>query len=79
MSESGIDVLIKEVGDRIRELRKERNMTQLDFAIKTNLDVRQVQRLERGHTSATLKTIYKITEGLEIDFPTFFSFSSKQE
>lgn len=77
MEQSEVDAFIKDIGLRIRSLRKERNMTQLDLAIKADIDERQVQRLERGHTSATLKTLLKITDGLGVDFPTFFEFASK--
>ena len=77
MNQSEINIFIKDIGIRIRELRKERKMTQLDLAIKSNIDERQVQRLERGHTSATIKTLYKITKGLNVDFVTFFSFSTE--
>ena len=48
-------------------------MTQLDLSIKTDIDVRQIQRLERGHTSPTLKTLYKLIKGLDKTFTEFFS------
>ena len=73
MKESEIEAFIGKIGNRIRELRKERNMTQLDLAIKSNIDERQIQRLERGHTSATLKTLCKVTNGLDVSFIVFFS------
>ena len=76
MESSKEEEFIKNVGLRIYQLRKERKMTQLDLAIKSNIDERQIQRLERGHTSPTLKTLYKITHGLDVDFITFFSFSA---
>jgi transcriptional regulator with XRE-family HTH domain len=34
--------------------------------------VRQIQRLERGHTSATLKTLLKLMSGMDTDLSRFF-------
>ncbi|AUP79091.1 helix-turn-helix domain-containing protein [Flavivirga eckloniae] len=79
MKQSEVEVFIDDIGKRIRELRKERNMTQLDLATISDIDERQVQRLERGHTSATLKTLLKITNGLNVNFLEFFEFINKTE
>ena len=72
MKENEVDEFINDIGKRIRELRKAQKMTQLDLAIKSNVDERQIQRLEASHTSATLKTLYKVIKGLDTDFETFF-------
>ena len=74
MGTTEIDTVITLVGNRIRDLRKEQGMTQLDLATKSDIDERQVQRLERGHTSATLKTLLKISKGLGVTIFDFFSF-----
>ena len=52
---------------------REKKMTQLDLSIKADVDVRQIQRLERGHSSSTLKTLYKLIKGLDKTFTEFFS------
>jgi len=75
MEHVDIDVFIKDIGKRIRELRKKQDMTQLDLAIKSGIDERQVQRLERGHTSATLKTLLKVSIGLSVNITELFDFS----
>ena len=77
MATTEVELFIEKVSVRIRELRIERNMTQLDLAIKSNVDERQIQRLENQQTSPTLKTIYKVANGLDIDLPTFFTFPKK--
>lgn len=69
-----INKYIIEIGKRIRALRKEKKLTQLDLAIRSGIDERQVQRLERGHTSATLKTLIKISIGLDIWVAELFNF-----
>lgn len=77
MEQLEVDDFILKMGKRIRELRKEYGMTQLDLAIKSNVDERQIQRLERGHTSATLKTLLKISAGLNVEIVELFNFSKE--
>ena len=47
-------------------------MTQLDLSVKTDIDVRQIQLLERGHTSPSLKTLFKLIKGFNKTFEEFF-------
>ena len=71
------DLFIKNVGVKIRELRKKKNLTQLDLADKSDLDERQIQRLEYGVSAPTLKTLYKVIRGLGMSFDDFFKFDSE--
>ena len=77
LKEPEITPFIKQIGGRIRELRKEKNMTQLDLATKSNIDERQIQRLEATHTSPTIKTLFKAIHGLDMNFSEFFNFPEK--
>tara|TARA_Y200000002_G_scaffold187145_1_gene154492 strand:+ start:2548 stop:2733 length:186 start_codon:yes stop_codon:yes gene_type:complete len=49
-----------------------KKMTQQDLSIKTDIDVRQIQRLESGHTSPSLKTLFKLLKGFNKTFEEFF-------
>ena len=68
-----LDIYIHKIGQHIQHLRIEKKMTQLDLSIETDIDVRQIQRLEKGHTSPTLKTLYKLLKGFDKTFEEFFS------
>lgn len=59
------EAFIKKVGLRIKTLRKERGMTQFDLAIKSDMEENALQRIEAGRTNPTLKTLLKITKGLD--------------
>ena len=72
MKKEEVDLFVHKVGERIFELRKAQNMTQLDLAIKSDMDESQVQRLETARSAPTLKTLYKILKGLGIEFRHFF-------
>lgn len=72
MNQKQTEVFIQAMGAEIKAYRNTHNMTQLDLAIKADIDVRQIQRLERGHTSATLKTLLKLMSGMDTDLSRFF-------
>ncbi len=76
MEEPELKVFIKKIGIRIRELRVERKMTQLDLAISSNIDERQIQRLESNHTSPTIKTLYKVAKGLDVELYLLLKFTN---
>lgn len=60
-----------EVGQRIRFYRKERNMSQERLAEVCNFHPTYIGQLERGEKNATLESIYRITQGLEISMSQF--------
>lgn len=63
---------IKKVGLQIKKLRKEQKLTQLDLAIKSNMEENALQRIETGRTNPTLKTLLKITTALNVKFHQLF-------
>jgi len=75
MEQAELKIFIKKIGSRIRELRTDKKMTQLDLAIVSNIDERQIQRLEASHTSPTIKTLYKISKALDIELYLLLKFT----
>ncbi|NQY68437.1 MAG: helix-turn-helix transcriptional regulator [Flavobacteriales bacterium] len=57
---------LQKLGERIKELRKSKGMTQLDLAAAINQDYTSITRLEAGRTNPTYVTLLKIAEGLEV-------------
>ncbi|MFE2448315.1 helix-turn-helix domain-containing protein [Streptomyces melanosporofaciens] len=51
------------VGDRIRELRTWRNLTQEKLAEKCDMDRRSVNRIEQGYQAPGLDTLQSLGEG----------------
>jgi len=67
---------IKEVvARRIRELRRARRWSQEELAGKTNLSVHTIGAIERGRSSPTVDTLFRITQALEVELSEFFDFS----
>ena len=61
------DPLLKAVGDRIREVRKERGLSQDNLAYSVPLDRRHLGLIETGRTGATIKTLVKLAVALECE------------
>ncbi len=64
--------LHRKFGQRIQELRKDRNMTQEDLAGEVGVDRSYMGFLERGEKNATLDKIGKIAKALHVDLKELF-------
>ncbi len=53
-------------GQRLRELRKERSLTQEDLSRRTHIHAPTIGRLERDKREPRLKTILRLADGLGI-------------
>jgi transcriptional regulator with XRE-family HTH domain len=63
----------KELGKRIRELRKEKGISLKDFeAYDNSVDRGQLSRIENGEKVPMIYTLYKIGLILEVDITEFF-------
>jgi len=54
------------IGDRLRELRESRKLSQGDIEKKTGLLRCYISRVENGHTVPTIETLEKLARALEI-------------
>jgi len=54
------------IGDRLRELRMEKNISQGDIEKRTGLLRCYISRVENGHTAPTVETLEKLARALEI-------------
>lgn len=59
-----------QLGMRIRFLRKERKMSQLDLALESNINKNYISDLEKGRRNPTLVILNKISVALKIDLAT---------
>lgn len=67
------------IGERIKDLRINKvYLSQEDFAIKLGYDRTFVSRIESGKQNATIETLIKICNGLEVSFKDFFDFEEEQ-
>lgn len=60
------------LGQRIREIRLNRAMTQHQLARLCNFEKASMSRIESGKTNVTMLTLKKISNALETDIKEFF-------
>lgn len=63
-----------QVGNRIRELRIERGLSQLDLADEAEVPLLQIGRIERGENNPTISTLHAPCNALKIDLKTLLDF-----
>ncbi len=60
------DPRLVKFGQRIRELRKKKNLSQESFAELAGLDRSYMGHIERGEKNVTLIKIYQVSDALNI-------------
>jgi transcriptional regulator with XRE-family HTH domain len=61
-----------DVGGRLRELRQERDLSMRSLARLSGLSTNALSMIERGKTSPSVSTLYKLSEALEVPITAFF-------
>ncbi|QEM10188.1 helix-turn-helix domain-containing protein [Mucilaginibacter rubeus] len=61
------EVLLKNLGERIRKIREQKGITQKQLAHTIGKDQQSVQRLETGRVNPSVYYLYEIAKGLEIE------------
>lgn len=64
--------LIKSVGNKIRDARILRGLSQATLSYDANIPKNQVGRIERGEISTSITTLFKICKALNIQIQELF-------
>ena len=62
----------KEIGNRIKEIRNSKGLSQEELAYESGLDRTYINAVEKGKRNITLASLEKITSSLGISFKNFF-------
>lgn len=65
-------MIAKQLGERIKELRKETGLSQEKFALKIDMDRTYFATVESGKRNISLQNIEKIANGLNITISELF-------
>lgn len=65
-------MIAKELGEKIKELRKETGLSQEKFALKIDMDRTYFATVESGKRNISLQNIEKIANGLGISISELF-------
>jgi DNA-binding XRE family transcriptional regulator len=67
-------IFLKALGNRIRLLRIEKGLSQLDLGVLMDNYAEQVSRIERGKFNVTVATLLTISNSLEVSLSELFDF-----
>jgi transcriptional regulator with XRE-family HTH domain len=73
------DAVSVDVGARLRELREARNISMRALATKSGLSANALSMIERGKTSPSVSTLYKVADALGISITSFFGTDSEKK
>ncbi len=65
-------LFIKQFGNRLREIRIQKKLSQENLANDADIPINQVGRIERAEISTSLKTIFKLSKALNVSVLEFF-------
>lgn len=63
---------LKRLGERIRQIRESKGISQEELSYRTELSRNQIGRIERGEINTGISTLYEIANGLEVDIKELF-------
>src|SRR6266545_2872968 len=67
-----------DIGGRLRELREARNISMRTLATKSGLSANALSMIERGKTSPSVSTLYKLADALGVSITAFFGTESEK-
>ena len=65
---------LKKLGERIKQLRLEKGMRQVDLSEKIGIEDSALRRIESGRVNSTINMLRKIAKGLEIELVNLLDF-----
>lgn len=67
-------LFLSKFGNRLREIRLTKNLSQEMLANDADIPINQIGRIERAEISTSLSTVYKIAKALDMDIVELFNF-----
>lgn len=60
--------ILKIIGQNVKRIRHDKGLTQVDLVgkIKAQIDTTNISRIEKGRTNATIHTLFRISQALEV-------------
>lgn len=66
MTTKNKEELLQTIGNRIKFLREQKNISQQDLAALCNFEKANMRRIEAGRTNPTIYTLHKLSQALGI-------------
>jgi len=68
----GNEQFLASLGARIKQIRTEKKMSQINLAAKCDFEKASMSRIESGKTNSTILTLRKISKALEVPVSELF-------
>lgn len=65
---------LKKLGERIKQLRLEKGMRQVDLSEKIGIEDSALRRIESGRVNSSINMLRKIAKGLEMNIISLLNF-----
>lgn len=75
MKSTPYDIYLKQFGNNLRRIRKDKGLSMEAVANEAEIEYRQLGRIERGEVNTTIISLLRIAKILEVDMKVFFEFS----
>ena len=59
--------LIKAIGNKIREIRLSKGMSQEELSYEADVPLSQIGRIERGENNPTISSLFAIAQALKVE------------
>ncbi|UOY08305.1 helix-turn-helix domain-containing protein [Muricauda sp. SCSIO 64092] len=71
--------MLKTIGQNVKRIRLEKGLTQVDLVgrIEAKIDTTNISRIEKGRTNATIYTLFRISQALEVPLAELCILNSK--
>ena len=69
------EIFLQKVGQRLKSLRKENNISQEKVALGIDVDLSFIGRIEKAQRIPSLKTIYLLANFFEMNIKDFLDFN----
>lgn len=66
------------IGNNVRRIRQEKNLTMEELANESEIEYRQLGRIERGEINTTVLSLRNISKVLDVDITVFFQSTSSK-
>ena len=66
-------------GKKVRALRRQRDLTQLELAERADISVDFLSLIERGRNAPSFKNIERLAQALEVEVGELFNFANMRE
>lgn len=72
--EKSEEIFLKKLGERIKMIRKEKGVKQIDLGYALDLDKSNMNRIEAGNTNPSILILQKISAELEVPLSKLLDF-----